>query len=378
MSALPTVISGRPTYDVIVVGARCAGSPTAMLLARLGYRVLVVDRATFPSDSMRAHLVRGGGITSLERWGLLGKVAASGCPPLHRITVDLGDFPLTMPVAAREGVGTMYGPRRFVLDAILVEAAAVAGAEVREGFTVHEVVREGGRVVGIRGAVRGGREVTERARLVIGADGMYSLVASAVSAPVYDVHPTSACTYYGYFGDVPVEGGWIAYHPDHFAVAIPTNDGLALVAVATPIARFAEFKTDLEGAFFRTLSRVPWIAAHVRPERRAERWRGSGDLPTFFRKPYGPGWALVGDAGYHRDPIPAQGISDAFRDAELLVGAIAAGFEGQMPLEEAMADYERRRNEAARPTYEEAVARAAFRPFPPEVYAQRATLRPAA
>ncbi|MDQ4098924.1 MAG: NAD(P)/FAD-dependent oxidoreductase, partial [Chloroflexota bacterium] len=104
----------------------------------------------------------------------------------------------------------------------------------------------------------------------------------------------------------------------------------------------------------------------------------SGDLPNFFRKPYGPGWALVGDAGYHRDPIPARGISDAFRDAELLAEAIDAGFSGRRPLEDALADYEQRRNEAARPTYEETLAVAEFRPFPPEVYAQRAAMRVAA
>lgn len=376
MFATPS--GNNPTYDVIVVGARCGGSPTAMLLARKGYRVLLVDRATFPSDTMRAHLVRGGGVRQLERWGLLKQVAATGCPPLRQMRLDLGDFPLPIPVVFRDGVEATYAPRRFVLDTILVETAATAGAEVRQGFSVSEIVREQGRVVGIRGAVRGGREVTERGRLVVGADGLHSLVARTVAAPMYDVHPTMACCYYSYFGDVSLDDAELAYHRNVFAVSVPTNDGLALVAVAVPISRFAEFKADVEGAFFRTLSTIPWMADRVRPEHRAERWRGSGDLPTFFRQPFGPGWALVGDAGYHRDPIPAQGISDAFRDAELLADAIDAGFSGHQPLDEALAAYEHRRNEAARPTYDEAVARATFRPFPPEVYAQRAHLRPAA
>jgi flavin-dependent dehydrogenase len=378
MFSTPAKTGTSPAYDVIVVGARCGGSPTAMLLARKGYRVLLVDRATFPSDTMRAHLVRGGGITRLERWGLLEQIAATGCPPIRRVTVDLDDFPMPMPVVLRDGVEATYGPRRFILDTILVEAAAAAGAEVRQGFSVSEVVRENGRVVGIRGASRGGREVTERAPLVIGADGMHSFVARSVAAPIYDVHPTTSCCYYGYFGDVPLQGTEIAYYPNLFAVSMPTNDGLAMVAVAVPIARFPEFKADVERAFFRTLATVPWMADRVRPNRRAERWRGSGDLPSFFRKPFGPGWALVGDAGYHRDPITAQGISDAFRDAELLAEAIDAGFTGRLPLEDAMATYEQRRNEAARPTYEEAVERATFRPFPIEVYAKRAGLRPAA
>ena len=374
----PVIATTRPDYDVIVVGARCAGSPTAMLLARLGYRVLLLDRATFPSDSMRAHFVRHPGVERLDHWGLLPRIAASGCPAIRRWVVDLGDFPLPMPGEVLDGGPLQYAPRRFVLDAILVEAAAAAGVEVREGFSVQEVLWENGRVVGVRGRARGGREVTERARLVVGADGLHSLVARAVGAPAYDARPTLACSYYSYFSDVPIDGLNVAYRADRVVIAVPTNGDLTLVYVAAPIAAFPAFRADIEGAFFDSLDRVPWLAERVRNGRRAERWLGSGDLPNFFRKPYGPGWALVGDAGYHRDPIPARGISDAFRDAELLAEVIDAGFAGRLPLEAALAGYERRRNEAARPLYEETLARAAFQPFPPEVYAQRAALRPAA
>ncbi len=378
MTDAPAIATARSTYDVIVVGARCAGSPTAMLLARLGYRVLLLDRASFPSDSMRAHFVRSAGVERLDRWGLLPRIEASGCPAIRQWVVDLGDFPLPMPSEVLDGGPLQYAPRRFVLDAILVEAAAAAGVEVRQGFSVQEVLQEDGRVVGVRGRARGGREVTERARLVVGADGLHSLVARAVGAPIYDARPTLACSYYSYFGDVPIDGLNVAYRADRIVIAVPTNGDLTLVCVAAPIAAFPAFRADIEGAFFDSLSRVPWLAERVRSGRRAERWLGSGDLPNFFRKPYGPGWALVGDAGYHRDPIPARGISDAFRDAELLVEAIDAGFGGRVPLEAALAGYERRRNEAARPLYEETLARAAFQPFPPEVYAQRAALRPAA
>ncbi len=378
MTDAPTIATASPTYDVIVVGARCAGSPTAMLLARLGYRVLLLDRATFPSDSMHAHFVRHPGVERLDRWGLLPQIKASGCPPIRRWVVDLGDFPLPVPPEVLDGGDLQYAPRRCVLDAILVEGAAAAGVEVREGFSVQEVLQENGRVEGIRGRARGGREVTERARLVVGADGLHSLVARAVGAPTYDAQPTLACGYYSYFADVPIDGLNIAYRADRVVIAAPTNDDLTLVAVAAPVAAFPAFRADIECAFVASLDQVPWIAERVRLGRRTERWLGSGDLPNFFRKPYGPGWALVGDAGYHRDPIPARGISDAFRDAELLAEAIDAGFTGRLPLETALAGYERQRNEAARPTYEETLARAAFQPFPPEVYAQRAALRPAA
>jgi 2-polyprenyl-6-methoxyphenol hydroxylase-like FAD-dependent oxidoreductase len=377
MPRLSGTTSMPAVYDAIVVGARCAGSPTAMLLARKGYRVLLVDRATFPSDSMRAHLVRGGGVACLERWGLLARVAATGCPPIPTMTVDLGDFPIPMPFRVREGVEAGYAPRRFVLDTLLVEAAAEAGAEVRQGFSVQELLFEDGRVVGIRGRERDGRTVMERSRLVVGADGLYSLVARSVDAPRYAAHPALACCYFGYFGDVPAEVIGVAYHADRFAAVVPTNADLSLVAVSAPIAEFPAFRADPERAFFASLAGIPWMAAQVRPERRAERWRGTGDLPTFFRKAHGPGWALVGDAGYHKDPIPAFGISDAFRDAELLAEAIDDGFAGRQALDDALAGYEQRRNEMARPTYEEAVSRAEFRPFPPEVYAQRAAVRAA-
>ena len=378
MALAPTVIQQRPAYDAIVVGARCAGSPTAMLLARAGYKVLVVDRATFPSDWMRAHFVRNPGVQCLERWGLLPRVAATGCPGVTRWIVDMGDFPMPMPGVVRDGGSPAYGPRRFVLDQILVEAAVEAGAEVRQGFSVQEVLVEDGRVVGIRGREKGGRDVTERARLVIGADGLHSLVARTVQAPTYDAHPAHACCYYSYFGDLTAAELQIAFSADRVVITAPTNDGLTLVAVAAPIAEFPAFKTDTEQAFFASLGRTPWIEEQVRAGRRAERWLGTGDLPNFFRKPFGPGWALVGDAGYHKDPIPARGISDAFRDAELLAAALDAGFSGRAPLETALAGYERQRNEAARPTYQEAVERAAFLPFPPEILAQRAAIRAAA
>jgi 2-polyprenyl-6-methoxyphenol hydroxylase-like FAD-dependent oxidoreductase len=378
MALAPAVLPESPAYDAIVIGARCAGSPTAMLLARAGYKVLVVDRAIFPSDWMRAHFVRNPGVQCLERWGLLPRVAASGCPAVTRWVVDMGDFPLPMSGHLRDGGSPAYAPRRFVLDQILVEAAIEAGVEVRQGFSVREVLVEEGRVIGIRGRAKGGREVTERARVVIGADGLHSLVARTVQAPTYDAHPAHASCYYSYFGDMTAAELQIAFAADRVVIAVPTNDGLTLVAVAAPIAEFPAFKGDTERAFFASLNRAPWLEEQVRAGRRAERWLGTGDLPNFFRKPYGPGWALVGDAGYHKDPIPARGISDAFRDADLLAAALEAGFSGRAPLEVALAAYERRRNEAARPTFQEAVERAAFLPFPSEVLAQRAAMRAAA
>jgi len=159
------------TFDVIVVGARCAGSPTAMLLARKGYRVLLVDRATFPSDTVSAHLVHPLGVEALSRWGLLDRLAATGCPPIHTYRFDFGALVISgSPGTSHSPIALC--PRRTILDKLLIDAAGEAGAEVREAFTVEEVVIEDGGVVGIRGRSTNGGSMLERARIVVGADGL--------------------------------------------------------------------------------------------------------------------------------------------------------------------------------------------------------------
>ena len=189
---------GAAMHDVIVVGARCAGTPTARLLARQGYRVLLVDRATFPSDTISTHCIRMSGIVQLQRWGLLDRVAATNCSPIRKLMTHRGDFALTGTPPPRPDGLVSYGPRRTKLDTVLVKAAAEAGAEVRTGFTVQDLLLEDDRVVGLRGQTRGGQAVTERARLVIGADGKHSLVARCVQAAPYREVPALACAYYAF------------------------------------------------------------------------------------------------------------------------------------------------------------------------------------
>lgn len=339
------------SYDVIVVGARCAGSPTAMLLARKGYRVLVVDRSTFPSDCVSTHFIHAPGVDALRRWGILDTVVATGCPPVDTYSFDFGPITISGTPLPAGGSSTAYAPRRTVLDTLLVDAAVAAGAEMREGFTVDEIVIDDGVVRGIRGRDRTGATVTERARVVIGADGAHSRVAAAVQPMNYNTKPILQAGFYSYFADLPVNGFEITIRPDRGWAAMPTNDGLTLVVLGWPYAEHAAFKADVEGNFFTTLEMSPAFAERVRSATRVDRFHGS-PVPNFFRMPYGPGWALVGDAGYTKDPITAQGISNAFRDAELCSDALDATFAGREAFADAMEGYRAHRDAESIPMYE--------------------------
>ena len=351
-------------YDAIVVGARCAGSPTSMLLARRGYRVLLVDKASFPSDTISTHILWPHGAAVLSRWGLSNALEATGVPPICRpMSFDVGPFALRGTIAANEGRGG-FCPRRTVLDNLLLQAAAASGVEVREAFTVDGLLFDGDTVVGIRGRHRAGPMVEDRARLVIGADGVHSLVARQVRAPEYDRRPVAACAFYSYFSDVAQDDIEL-YVREHCAFgAIPTSDGLHLVMVNWPTREFSVVRADIDGHVQRTLAMAPDLEARVNGGRREEKWYGTAGVPNYFRKPYGKGWALVGDAGYCRDPITAQGMSDAFIDAEQVADAIDAGLSGRGDLEAALAAAEAARNERVRPMYELTNQLAALEPPP--------------
>jgi flavin-dependent dehydrogenase len=362
-------------YDAIVVGARCAGSPTTMLLARKGHRVLLLDKAGFPSDTLSAHYIHQPGVAKLYRWGLLDKVVASGCPPVERQVFDVGPFALTGTPPPADGITAGYAPRRTILDKILLDAAVDAGADVREHFAVEEIVTDGERVTGIRGRSPGGSLVQDEARIVIGADGMRSMIAQMVSAPTYSEQPASACTYYTYWSNVPMTAVELYPRPERMVIAAPTNDGLTMIIIYWPKTAFPQVRADIEGQFMRALDMIASFAERVRAGSRAEKFRGTADLSGFFRRPYGPGWALVGDAGYHKDPITAQGITDGFRDAELLADAIDDTFAGRLSTEDALAGYEQKRNEAVMPMYQLTCDLAKLEPPPPDMQKLFAALR---
>lgn len=355
------------SYDAIVVGARCAGSPTAMLLARRGYRVLLVDRATFPSDIISTHVVHPRAIAALSRWGLLDRLIATGCPPIHTYTYDFGPFTLEgAPGTAETPVA--YCPRRTVLDKLLLDGAAEAGVEIREAFSVDDVLVEDGRVIGIRGTGKNGQSVTEHARVVIGADGRNSIVAEAARAERYNERPPLLAIYYAYWSGLPMRGRFETYiRPNRGFAAADTHDGLTMIVFGFPIAEFqAGLKRDIEGSVEKLLGLVPQFSERVRRAERETAFAGA-ITPNYLRAPFGPGWALVGDAGYIRDPITGQGILDAFRDAELCTAGIDDALRGRRPYDAAMRDYQQHRDADALPMYDFTYMLAALEPPPPDL-----------
>ena len=353
-------------YDAIIVGARCAGSPTAMLLARKGYRVLLVDRASFPSDMLSTHVVQPLAAAALARWGLLDRLAATGCPPIDTYSFDFGPFTIAGSPGTTDAP-VAYCPRRTVLDKLLLDAAADAGAEVREDFSVEQLVTEDGCVVGIEGRGKGGAAVRERARVVIGADGRHSLIAQSVGAEPYHQKPPLLAAYYSYFSGLPMSGRFETFvRASRGCAAAATHDELTVVIAGWPYAEFEANKKDVESHFFAALELVPELAERVRGARRQAKFAGAV-TPNFFRKPYGPGWALVGDAGYIKDPITAQGIKDAFSDAERCANALDETWSGARSFEQAMGDYQRVRDEEALPMYEHTCQLAALEPPPAEM-----------
>jgi len=363
-------------YDAIVVGARCAGSPTAMLLAREGYRVLLVDRARFPSDTISTLVVWPHGAEILDRWGLLDGLVATGCPPVARSMIfDVGPFALQGGVTDANGGRGGLCPRRTVLDKLLADAAVESGAELREELTVEGLLWEGDRVVGLKGRSRRGGPFEERARVVIGADGVHSLVAKAVGALEYDVKPPLGTFYYSYYSGFEADD-IEQYVRDYQGTACyPTHDGLTLIAAVWPSERFQEVRSDIEGHVRKVHETTPSVAERLQRARREERWVGTAGVPNFFRKPYGPGWALVGDAGYAKDPITAQGISDAFIDAESLSEALDTVLSGARPFEPALTEHHARRDRRVKPMYDFTCEMATLAPPPPPMRRLFAALR---
>ena len=314
-------------YDVIIVGTRCAGASLAMLLARKGYRVLGVDRASFPSDALSTHFLLPRTTHFLDDWGLLERLAATGCPRIDSITMHYGSVIVHGRPDAVGGTAAMYCPRRIVLDALLVDAEREAGAEIRERTVMRSLLWEEGRVVGIR-AAGAGKAYDERATIVVGADGAFSQLARLVQAPSDEYLPSLTCGYYAYWSGVPTDGVEFYVRHGRDILVFPTHDGLTCIWAGRSSGEWRAYRADVEAGYRGTLDAE--LVARVTAGRRATPYRGTGKLPNFYRRAGGEGWALVGDAAYHRDPLTGMGIGDAFLGAALLSEAITRALDGDV------------------------------------------------
>ena len=335
--------------DAVVVGARAAGAATAMLLARAGLRVLVVDRGREGADTLSTHALMRAGVLQLHRWGLLEAVRAAGTPAVRRATFHYAGEALAFDVNARDGVDALFAPRRTLLDPLLVQAARAAGARVEHQVTALSLLEgAGGRV---RGVVLGGPEgppIEVEAGIVIGADGLHSRVAMHVGAATERTARNATATIYGHWSSLPVEGYHWYYQPGLSAGAIPTNGGQTCVFVAMPPPRYALGSgAGLGHLFWNVLAEAaPDLAEAARSARLDEKLHPFPGTPGFLRRASGPGWALVGDAGYFKDPLTAHGLTDALRDAELLARAVVQGGD------DALAAYQAARDGASLPLFE--------------------------
>nr|WP_084719083.1 NAD(P)/FAD-dependent oxidoreductase [Streptacidiphilus carbonis] len=337
-------------YDVIVVGARCAGAPAAMLLARAGYRVLMVERAAFPRDTLSTLYIHQPGVAALARWGVLPEVVGTGAPALDNVRFTHGDIRLDGCSWAAEGQRAAYAPRRHLLDPILARAAVAAGVEFRENCPVSDLVFEDDRVVGVRlGA--GGQGAVERAALVVGADGMRSTVAAKAGVPAVVEDPTLTCAYYSYWSGL--EPGFRLFEtPGHWVGTVPTNDGATLVAGYLPQDQFHSVRGDALNALLANVEKTaPELREEMAGGARLERVHGTGDQRNYFRQATGPGWVLIGDAGHHKDSITARGITDGFYQAQLLADCIGDGLHEPGRLAAALEAFAAQRLEALEPEY---------------------------
>jgi flavin-dependent dehydrogenase len=336
--------------DVVVVGARCAGAATAMLLAERGHDVVVVDRAAFPSDTVSTHAIARTGVVQLDRWGLLERVLDSGAPAVRDVAFHSNGSTIHRTIKERHGRDFVVAPRRTALDSILVDAAAEAGARIHTGVTVEGVRRDDqGRVQGVYGRTSADAvEIT--ARIVVGADGLRSRIARSVGAEITRLGPDGGATFYTYYaGDWPAMEYYLG--TGRFSGIFPTHDGEACIWLCTDsddaaVAR-RRYGTPEETFAALVEDSAPELAHRLRTATRTAPFRGINRLPNQFRQPVGPGWALVGDAGYHRDAVSGHGISDAFRDAELLAEAIDLTLTGDVDEATALDGYHAARDAMA-------------------------------
>jgi 2-polyprenyl-6-methoxyphenol hydroxylase-like FAD-dependent oxidoreductase len=322
----------------------------------------MVDRARFPRDTMSTLYIHQPGVARLQRWGLLEAVVGTGCPPMDRHGFQVADVRLEGCSWPVDGISAAYAPRRYLLDRILADAAVAAGAEFREGCTVDDLLFESGRVVGVGLRTATGRS-EERARLVVGADGMRSKVATLAGAPIASEDPLMTCAYYTFWSGLPTgfevyqsTGRWVGF--------VPTNDGLTLVGTYFPQSEFDTVRANVRRAYLGNVAAVaPGLEERLAAATQEDRIYGTGEQRNFFRQASGPGWALVGDAAHHKDSITGKGITDAFRQATALTECVADGLQDRPKLDAALRRYAREHEELLVDGYQDTLASAELRPL---------------
>jgi flavin-dependent dehydrogenase len=354
-------------HDVVVVGGRAAGAANALLLARRGYDVVLVERAVFPADTLSTHQIARTGVVQLHRWGLLDAVLDSGAPAIRQVTFTVEGHATTRAIKDKAGVDLLVAPRRYILDTLVAESAAAAGADVRLGVTVSGVrLNDAGRAVGVYGHDGAGAPLEIDAQFVVGADGLRSRVARSVGAEIIEDRGDDGAAQYAYYAGLPWDGIELIIADRALTGVFPTHDNQACIWICSPSSDAREARRrapSREAAFTAYLDRTaPDLARRLRAGRRTSAVIGMLRTPNLLRRAHGPGWALVGDAGYHRDAITGHGLSDAYRDADLLAGALDQALRGDIEERAALAGYQRQRDKALREIFDLTCALASYPP----------------
>jgi flavin-dependent dehydrogenase len=354
-------------HDVVVVGGRAAGAATALLLARRGYDVVLVERAVFPADTLSTHQIARTGVVQLLRWGLLDAVLDSGAPAIRQVTFTVEGHSTSRAIKDKAGVDLLVAPRRYILDTLVAESAAAAGVDVRLGVTVSGVrLNDAGRAIGVYGHDGADAPLEIDAQFVVGADGLRSRVARSVGAEIIEDRGDDGAAQYAYYAGLPWDGIELIIADRALTGVFPTHDNQACIWICSPSSDAREARRrapSREAAFTAYLDRTaPDLARRLRAGRRTSAVIGMLRTPNLLRRAHGPGWALVGDAGYHRDAITGHGLSDAYRDADLLAGALDQALRGDIEEGTALAGYQRQRDAALREIFDLTCALASYPP----------------
>jgi len=341
-------------YDVIVIGARVAGSVLATLLGEICQRVLVLDRAKFPSDSLSTHFFRWPALQTFQCIGVYNAVQKAA-PHMENMLNDIDGQVFEEPVKGKGGLDYFLCLRRITLDWILVQRLGqVPTVEFIQGARMQDLLWDEKRVVGVTWQDENGIH-SSKAKIVVGADGFYSQVAKLVELEIETSTPVQRAMYFTYFKNLKPFKTPTAEHyfrGNHLTYVFPTDEQLTLVAVTVPISEFDDFRRDPQGSFYSALGNISSLGPRLEKAEQAAPIKGAGNIPSYQRVPYGPGWVLVGDAAQVMDPWSGQGIDHASMHAVMLAEALDSWLTGKSPWENAMQKYHQERNAWSRKTFE--------------------------